>query len=208
MKKKEAKTAKYGKPALTKHMDNLRKKVFPLIVLVVFFLYTGCANNETMTRTSRPPKGSKPPLITGYFAPEKGRQGDAIKIYIAAEDPDGDMRDIGTQITQVGYRVYSTDWTYLGAQYRQHFAGYLQWNTASNDPLPEWTQISINISVFDRWGNQSNQIVLPFEFISGAPRAVAPPAPFDQADIPRLGYISTELRNPELREETPHRRWR
>jgi hypothetical protein len=186
-------------------MDDLKKKVALLFVLVVFFLYAGCASNQAMTRAGTPPSGSKPPLITSYFAPEKGIQGDTIKIYLAAEDPDGDMRDIGTQITQVGYGVYPTDWTYLGAEYRQHFVGYLQWNTASNDPLPEWTQISINISVFDRRGNQSNQIVLPFEFTLGA-STVAPPAPFDQAGIPRLGYISTELRNPQFREETPYRR--
>jgi hypothetical protein len=186
-------------------MDDLKKKVALLFVLVVFFLYAGCASNQAMTRAGTPPSGSKPPLITSYFALEKGIQGDTIKIYLAAEDPDGDMRDIGTQITQVGYGVYPTDWTYLGAEYRQHFVGYLQWNTASNDPLPEWTQISINISVFDRRGNQSNQIVLPFEFTLGA-STVAPPAPFDQAGIPRLGYISTELRNPQFREETPYRR--
>jgi hypothetical protein len=186
-------------------MDDLKKKVALLFVLVVFFLYSGCASNQAMTRAGTPPSGSKPPLITSYFALEKGIQGDTIKIYLAAEDPDGDMRDIGTQITQVGYGVYPTDWTYLGAEYRQHFVGYLQWNTASNDPLPEWTQISINISVFDRRGNQSNQIVLPFEFTLGA-STVAPPATFNQAGIPRLGYISTELRNPQFREETPYRR--
>jgi hypothetical protein len=189
-------------------MDDLKRKVTLLFVLVVFFLYAGCASNQAMTRAGTPPSGSKPPKITSYFAPEKGMQGDTIKIYLAAEDPDGDMRDIGTQITQVGYGVYPTDWTYLGAEHRQHFVGYLQWNTGGNDPLPEFTQISINISVFDRWGNQSNQIVLPFEFMLGAPSTVVPPAPFDQADIPRLGYISTELRNPDLREETPYRRWK
>jgi hypothetical protein len=189
-------------------MDDLKKKVALLFVLVAFFLYVGCASNQAMTRAGTPPSGSKPPLITSYFAPEKGIQGDTIKIYLAAEDPDGDMRDIGTQITQVGYGVYPTDWTYLGAEYRQHFVGYLQWNTGGNDPLPEFTQISINISVFDRWGNQSNQIVLPFEFTLGAPSTIVPPAPFDQADIPRLGYISTELRNPELGDETPYRRWK
>jgi hypothetical protein len=189
------------------YMDDLKKKVVLLFVLVVFFLYAGCASNQAMTRAGTPPPDAKPPLITSYFAPEKGMQGDTIKIYLAAEDPDGDMRDIGTQITQVGYGVYPTDWTYLGTEHRQHFVGYLQWNTGGNDPLPEFTQISINISVFDRWGNQSNQIVLPFEFTLGAP-SVVPPAPFNQADIPRLGYISTELRNPDLREETPYRRWK
>ena len=187
-------------------MGDLKKKVALLLALVLFSLYAGCASNQAMTRKGTPPSGSKPPLITSYFAPEKGIQGDAIKFYLAAEDPDGDMRDIGTQITQVGYGVYPTDWTYLREEYRGRFVGYLEWNTGSSDPLPDGTRVSINISVFDRWGKQSNQIVLPFEFISGASSTVAPPAPFDQASIPRLGYISTELRNPELRKETPHRR--
>jgi hypothetical protein len=186
-------------------MDDLKKKMALFFALVVFFLYAGCANHQAMPRGGTPPSGSKPPLITSYFAPEKGRQGDIIKIYLAAEDPEGDMRNIGTQITQVGYGVYPTDWTYLREKYRGHFVGYLQWNTVSSDPFPWWTRISINISVFDRQGNESNQIVLPFEFISGARSTVVPPVPFDQAGIPRLGYISTELRNPGLREDTPYR---
>ena len=87
------------------NMDDLKKNVALLFVLVAFFLYAGCASNQAMTRAGTPPSGSKPPVITNYFAPRTGIQGDTIKIYLAAGDPDGDMRDIGTQITQVGYGV-------------------------------------------------------------------------------------------------------
>ena len=55
--------------------------------------------------------------------------------------------------------------------------------------------MSINISVLDRWGNESNKVVLPYEFVSGTSSPSVLPAPFDQADVPRLGYISIVLRN-------------
>ena len=55
--------------------------------------------------------------------------------------------------------------------------------------------MSITVSVLDRWGNESNKVVLPYEFVSGASSPSVLPAPFNQADVPRLGYISIVLRN-------------
>jgi hypothetical protein len=174
-------------------MKTVRKMVALCVVVGLAALSIGCAG--TMGG-GPPPPGGKPPVITHHFAREKGMSGDVIKIYLAAEAPDGGMMRIATQVTQSGYGMYPADWLYLKEEYQQRFVGYLQWNTGSGDFLPEWTRISINISVYDRWGRQSNQVVLPYEFVTGASSGAAPPAPFDQPGIPRLGYIDTNLRNP------------
>jgi hypothetical protein len=55
--------------------------------------------------------------------------------------------------------------------------------------------MTITISVFDKHGNESNEIVLPYEFVSE--RTNLPlPAPFNQATVPRLGYIDVNLFDP------------
>jgi hypothetical protein len=149
---------------------------------------------------TQPKPGTHAPIITHAFAVEKGYYGYIWKIYIEAEDPDGDMLRIASVVDQVGYGHYPTDWIYLRPQYRNHFKGYLQWNTfSSNAPyMREWTQLTLKVSVFDKAGNESNVVVFPFEFVSGVKDQYRYqlPAPFDQGNLPRLGYISIDLFDP------------
>jgi hypothetical protein len=141
--------------------------------------------------------GIKAPIITHAFAVDKGSYGYIWKIYIEAEDPDGDMDRIAVVVDQMGYGHYSTDWIILKPQYREHFIGYLQWNTFSSKTsyLPEWTQITMKVSIFDKPGNESNEVVFPFTFESGVKNQYEYqlPAPFDTRNIPRIGHIMIDL---------------
>ncbi len=141
--------------------------------------------------------GMKAPTITHAFAPDKGPYGSIWKIFIEAEDPDGDMEKIAVAVAQTGYGCYPTDWILLKPQYREHFIGYLQWNTfsAKASSLPEWTQITMKVSVFDKPGNESNEVAFPFTFQSGEKNQYEypSPAPFDKMNIPRLGQIMIDL---------------
>jgi hypothetical protein len=140
---------------------------------------------------------TKAPSITHAFAVDKGYYGYIWKIYIEAEDPDADMERIAVIVNQVGYSQYPTDWIILGPQYRGHLIGYLQWNTFSSKAayLPEWTQITVKVSIFDGSGNESNEAVFPFTFESGVKdeNQSKLPAPFDTGNIPRLGHIMIDL---------------
>jgi hypothetical protein len=62
--------------------------------------------------------------------------------------------------------------------------------------LREWTNITLKVSILDKAGNESNVVVFPFEFVSGAHREAKPPAPFNQEGLPRLGYIHIDLFEP------------
>ncbi|OGP94116.1 MAG: hypothetical protein A2157_00160 [Deltaproteobacteria bacterium RBG_16_47_11] len=100
---------------------------------------------------------------------------------------------------QVGYGRYPTDWIYLKPQDQKHFKGYIQWNTFSSKTsyLPEWTQITLRVSVIDKAGNESNEVVFPFTFeITPQQYAYKLPAPFDQEIPPRLGHIMVDLYYP------------
>jgi hypothetical protein len=119
-------------------------------------------------------------------------------MYIEADDPKGFMFRIATIVDQVGYGLYPTDWTYLESRDEHHLVGYLQWNTFSFNAvrMPEWTQLTIQVSIFDTDGDESNTVVFPFEFVSEAiPESPLPP-PFDRGNVPRLGYVDINLFNP------------
>lgn len=137
------------------------------------------------------------PNITHAFAIDKGYYGSVWKIYIEAETSNGEMDKIAVNVDQAGYGNYPTDWIVLKPRYRKYFAGYLQWNTFSSKAsyLPEWTRITMKVSIFDRGGNESNPVVFPFTFESrvkdqGEYRL---PSPFDKQNIPRIGHIMIDL---------------
>jgi hypothetical protein len=139
----------------------------------------------------------KAPNITHAFAIDKGYYGCIWKIYIEAEAPNGNMDRIAVIVEQTGYGNYPTDWIILKPRYRQHFIGYLQWNTFSSKAsyLPEWTQMTMKVSIFDKAGHESNEVVFPFKFESGVKHQLEYrlPAPFDKANIPRIGHIMVDL---------------
>jgi len=139
---------------------------------------------------------TNPPLITHAFAVDKGPYGYIWKIYIEAEDPDGDMARIALAVDQPGVGRYPTDWIVLKPQYQKHLKGYLQWNAHSvSGDLNEGTMITLRVSIFDKAGKESNVAVFPLTFELGAkdPDQYKLPPPFDQGDIPRLGYIHIDL---------------
>lgn len=145
---------------------------------------------------------SIPPTILHAFAPEKGVYGGIWKVYLEAVDPEGDMEKIAVVIHQTGFGSYPTDWILLKPPYREHLIGYLQWNTFSSkiSYLPEWTKIEVRVSIFDKKGNESNEAVFLLTIESGreAHEEVTPPPPFNQKDLPRIGYIGVDLCYPQF----------
>jgi hypothetical protein len=168
----------------------------PLVVIVVLTLFSVSqvwAQSRSVTKT---------PIITHAFAVDKGYYGYIWKIYVEAEDPNGEMLRIALSVDQPGYGHYPTDWIYLSPQYQKHFKGYIQWNTFSSKApyLTEWSQITLKVSVFDKAGNESNEVVFPFTFESGVKNSnqYELPAPFNEGNIPKLGNVSIDLFEPSL----------
>ena len=181
-------------------MKRERRLLWVLVTLSLLLLpmAQGCAPTAQTAVPGGP--GSSPPVITHWFAADKGIYGSAWQIYLEAEDPDGDMARIAAVVTQVGYGYYPTNWTNLSGTDGKSLKGYLQWNTFSSEAghMPEWTQITVAVTVIDRSGNQSNEAVFPFTFESGVGggSVSALPPPFNQGENKRLGWIQTNLKNP------------
>jgi hypothetical protein len=180
------------------------RSLFVLILLFVislFFVMEGKTQPLFGPEGGKPPiPGTRAPIIKHAFAVEKGYYGYIWKIYIEAEDPDGDMLRIASVVDQTGYGHYPADWIYLKPPYQKHFKGYIQWNTTSSKTsyLTEGTQITLRVSVFDKAGNESNEVIFPFTFEIGfkSPYLYTLPASFDQGDLPRLGYVQIDLYDP------------
>jgi hypothetical protein len=149
---------------------------------------------------AQPKPEVKGPNIIHALAADKGYYGSIWKIYLEAVDPGGQMLKIECYVDQSGYGHYPTDWIYLKPGFQKHFKGYIQWNTFSSKgiALKEGDQIILRTSVIDKLGNESREVVFPFTFISGVKEQSKPPAPFDQEDIPRLGFISIDLKSPGM----------
>ena len=138
------------------------------------------------------------PIITHAYAKDQGPYGIMWKIYIEAEDTDADMDYIIVVVNQTGQGRYPPDRILLDPQHRNHLKGFLQWNTFSSrgSALEEGTLITLRISVIDKLGNKSNEVIFPFTFVSGVRGQGELPSPFDQKDVPRIGYIAIDLINP------------
>jgi hypothetical protein len=183
-------------------MNTKKALCFVSLLLALTFLLPcqGWSQLFPYTGGGQPRPGTPAPIITHAFAVDKGYYGYIWKIYIEAEDPNGEMLRIASVVDQVGVGRYPADWIYLKPQYRKHFRGYIQWNTFSSSTsyLPEWTQITLKVSVIDKAGNESNEVVFPFTFeITPQQYAYQPPAPFDQGNLPRLGHVTVDLQSPD-----------
>ena len=175
------------------------------VILAVAFLLFLSIPGQTQPLGSiaiQPKPGSKGPVITNAFAVSKGYYGYIWKIYLEAEDPDGDMLRIASVVDQPGFGHYPTDFIYLKGQNQKHFKGYIQWNTYSSNAhyLREWTQITLKVSVMDKAGNESNEVVFPFSFESGVKDQYAynVPAPFDQGGLQKVGNVFIDLFEPTM----------
>jgi hypothetical protein len=171
------------------------KNILWFLGIVLGILFLGVSQDRAQAKPER-----KGPIITNGFAVEKGVYGYIWKIYLEGEDPDGEMLRIASVVDQPGYGHYPTDWIYLKPGFQKHFKGYIQWSTFSSKgiALKEGDQIILRVSVIDNLGNESNEVVFPFTFISGVKEQSKPPASFDQEDIPRLGFISIDLKSPGM----------
>jgi hypothetical protein len=130
---------------------------------------------------------------------EKGYYGYIWRFYIEAEDPDSDMHKIVAIAHQPGYGTYTNILPIvLKPQFRNHLKGYIQWNSFSSRAsyIPEWTQVTLKVAIVDRGGYESNEVIFPITLESGVKSQYKVPAPFDQGETPRLGYLDLELVNP------------
>jgi hypothetical protein len=163
-----------------------------ILVVTLLTVFHGCVSLPVS------PQGTKPIITNAFINKEEGPYGDILKIFIEADDLQGYMYKIYTVVDQPGYGQYFPDTTFIERKDQHHLIGYLQWNTFSSHAswMPEWTQITIKVSIMDTSGNESNTVVFPFTFVSQAVPERLLPSPFNEGNVRQLGYIDINLWNP------------
>ena len=163
-----------------------------LLVIVLLFLVAGCTTCKG-ARTGE--GGDEPPIILDSYAAESVRPGATWRVYLEAQDPDGDIHSIITQLVQPGIGYYPPDFTYIKEADREGFAGYLILRTPQDyDLLQEYVEATLTIQ--DCEGNKSEPVnfTLRFDNKSGfGPQEV--PEKWQMAANNKLGTIMVEIRS-------------
>jgi hypothetical protein len=167
----------------------MKKGTLIFFLLACVILPLGCRHVESAP--------GSPPVITHWFASERINRGDIWKIYLEANDPDGDMRHFVCAVDQVGYGPYSAQYAVIKKEHREKLKGYLRFFTSGGMGLQmsEWTRFNVTVYIRDSGRLTSNKVVLPL-VLSQGPKQGPPPPPFDSGPLDRLGVISIELIDP------------
>jgi hypothetical protein len=169
-------------------------KVLLVLLLISLPLMIACLTTSPEGETQ---SAGSPPVITNSFASKELSQGDTWKIYVEANDPDGDMRQFVCVIKQVGYGSYSPDYIVIKGPHREKLKGYLRFfsGAGAGSRLGEWTNLSLTLYIRDRGRKNSNKVVFPLTLSRGSKQG-PPPPPFNTGQVDRLGTIATELKDP------------
>lgn len=175
---------------------NYMRKMGFVMVIGVLLAFPAKIGYSQLSEWGKKPGGS-PPVITHWYAAEQLRPGDTWRIYVAAKDPDGDMRQFVAVLDQVGYGAYPASYARIKKKNRGELKGYLVLYSTRGMGLrmAEWTQLKLTLSIRDRGQNSSNKLVLPL-VISREARQQPPPPPFDTGDLDKLGVLWFDLIDP------------
>jgi hypothetical protein len=167
----------------------LKKNVLVIVLLCLLAGCTACKGVKTAQG------GDQQPMILDSYAPESVRPGATWRVFLKAQDADGDMHSIITQLVQPGIGYYPPDFTYIKGADREGFAGYLILTTPRDyDLLQEYVEATLTIR--DCAGNRSEPVnfTLRFDNKSGfGPQEV--PEKWQMAANRKLGTIMVEIRS-------------
>jgi len=160
------------------------KKVSIIIPLVL--LLAGCATCKDVANIST----DEPPVILDSYAPESIRPGTNWRVYLRAQDADGDMKYIVAELRQAGVGYYANNFTFIKGADREGFAGYLLLRTPPDTTLIG-DEFELMVLVRDCQGNKAEPIYLPLTFDYAAPQRI--PEGWETLTNRRLGFIQIEI---------------
>ena len=165
-----------------------------VLIILLFFLVAGCTTCK-VAKTGE--GGDEPPVILDSYAAESVRPGATWRIYLEAQDADGDIHSIITQLVQPGVGGYPPDFTYLKEADREGFAGYLILRTPRDPNLVALNEyVEAMLTLQDCEGNKSEpvRLTLRFDNKSGfGPQEV--PEKWQMAANNKIGTIMVDIQS-------------
>jgi hypothetical protein len=164
------------------------KKKWVALMLFPLFL-AGCLAMEPL-QVREATYGKNLPAITNSFAAKEIYPGETWKVYINAQDPDGDMKNIVCVIEQPGVGVYPVSITRIREGDRKELSGYVTLFTAFTQGL-NLVNLTLTLQIQDEAGHYSAPVSFPLSFNNRYHQEPPPPGVFQDKD---LGPIMLHLR--------------
>lgn len=162
-----------------------------LITAALSMIVWGCAPSTQYGSGTQVDQGDAP-VIIDYYAAEVIRPGATWRVYLHAQDNDGDMKDIASVLEQTGHASYPTDVTTIKKKHSGEVAGYLFLRTPVDRNLTQ-DQFNLKVVVRDRRGNRSGWVELPLRFGRVPPEEL--PEKWKKVADRKLGAIAVEIRS-------------
>ena len=122
-------------------------------------------------------EGENAPVIITAFASTELRQGETWKVFLQAQDPDGDMNRIVCTLEQPGVGVQPASFIKIREDRRRNLSGYIFLNTGSVSGF-QFTSCRLTIQIQDKKGNTSNSVSFPLTLNPRAVQQSPPPGVF------------------------------
>ena len=129
------------------------------------------------------------PRITDAFASKAIAPGKTWKIYLRAEDVDGDMKYIICMVDQAGAGVYPVSLNRVPADQQKNLCGYIYLNTGGVQGL-DFLSLMLTINIQDDAGHYSDPVMLPLNL---NPKAEEEHVPMGRFEDRNLGPIMIDL---------------
>ena len=154
-----------------------------LAALVLSFILWVCAG-------SRPASANDAPVIADSFASDVIRPGTSWRVYLRANDIDGNMRTIVAVLSGPGI-TSQTSITQLKKKFRLEFAGYIFLRTSRDGSLLN-NKYMLKVFVRDSKEAKSQTVEFPLTFDYKDPQQ--PPAEWQDVADQKLGAMTIEIR--------------
>ena len=122
------------------------------------------------------------PIITRSFASREIRPGDTWKVYIQATDPEGDMKTIICEVSQVGRGSYPVSYVKVPEDQGGELSGFIYLNTGAGQSLP-FIHLTLQVEIQDRARNLSRPVSFSLVFNPRAEQEPPPPGLFQDEEI-------------------------
>ena len=164
-----------------------------LFLTALGLLLYGCASHKTWEELEAE-YGPNSPEITKYGAVDRLRLGDVWKVYVAAEDLDGDMDVIEFDLHQPGQGWYTSHRRRLQGEESKAFSGYFFLNTPRRVWSLRYLTLTLKFEIRDKGGHKSEVINLPLTLVGHTVEQPIP-AGFTEEENRPLGPILIQLYN-------------
>ncbi len=173
----------------------IRATIFDRLLLYVTALVVvlcGCA--PALTRKELEQRyGLQAPAVLKYGAVDRLKSGQTWRVFVAAEDPDGDMDAVVFRVYQPGTGWYPAHFKKLREAGSRSFSGYFFLNTPGFWTYDMWgLRLTLTFEIRDKAGHRSDVITLPLQFVG---KKIKQPVPegFTEVDVRSLGPIMIDF---------------